>query len=72
MQPEPLRVRPMRVRYPRQCAHCRGWIQRGAFLVVVVDQTVGTLWYCLPCAVALGVPRPQTAESLDNAHGWHE
>ena len=36
MQPEPVSVRTMRTRYHRQCAHCRGWIQPGAFLVVVV------------------------------------
>jgi len=60
MQPEPVSVRTMRTRYHRQCAHCRGWIQPGAFLVVVVYQTVGTVWYCVPCALALGVPRPQT------------
>jgi hypothetical protein len=60
MQPEhPIQVRTMRVRYGDQCAHCHSGIERGAFLVVVVYRTVGTVWYCVPCAVALGVPRPQ-------------
>ena len=60
MQPEPVSVRTMRTRYDRQCAYCRGWIQPGAFLVVVVYQTVSTVWYCVLCALALGLPRPQT------------
>lgn len=51
-----VRVNRMRSRYyTYHCAHCDSDIAPGAYTIVVIYRETGTVWYCLPCALALGV-----------------